>query len=1268
MNAQAYRCVIGIVAAVVIFSAQAVVTASQVSAQNVQSAARAQGLQHEWYRNASKSIRALMRQRKYNQAIKQNRQLGKRVADEFGARSFDAAITLSTEGHILTSLGRHQEALQAYSEGLDVMEERFGPVHSQVVISMINVASAAGRLKQTKQAKALYEKALGRAIRLSGNDGLDYLGVLRSYAAFNANFADTQIAELQLAVVTTLTRTLKGATSTALLAAYQQQAALLAKQQRFADLDRFRLDLTQRTDDEHGKVSTFAIQLVANFAKLYKRAGKDRTAEALYGEVIDRSEKRFGPQHRFTVANYVLLADTLHEHGRYQAALEFYEKALAGWQEAFKKDDRNLHGLYLRYGLSLRKRGRFKEAETALRNAEATSKKAFGKYHRYNADPYLYLAGLYKEMGRLEESEKLYRQALAIARARYRQPHSSIALTLDNLAVLYIAMGRYDDAENYAKQSLDMFERVSGTNSVSMIYVLNNLSNIYGATNRSNEALRYLTRALAITEKNENFRDHPVVGVLLDNLAATFAHRGKLKKALSYRNEAHARLLRIHGKKNASVARATFNLGALHIDLGDHKKALEWYQRSLAIVTEIYGEQHQSYASGLGGIARALAGLKRTREALDHHRRALKILNAVLPDDHPSLVLSHLNVANLLWHQKRPDAALRAYQQAATIALNGSSNGRMTRDGASAFRGIIRAAFAISPTASTNAQLFNLSFNAAQRLGDASVASALAKMSARFAAGKDSLGTVVRAQQDLATLLKTKNAQLTTALGATSTKRDQKLIDQLRASVSGLKKKLDDIETELRRNFPRYAELSLPQPVKLEAMRQQLRANELYVQFSVIGDDLFVWVVDKQHRAWHRLDLKRSDLRRLAATLRCGLDTLGWHGNAPGVSCYDHMPIEPTSAIELPFDLHAAHELYQALFGRIEHRLKGRHLLIVVQDALATLPLHVLVRKRTNSAFVARSREYREVAWLAKSNAITILPAASSLLAIRRYAGASRAPEPFFGLGDPVLAGTAACPTIAVPEKCIEPAPVYASYKVADTTGTLLRSGGTDVSAVSQLCPLPDTAHELRCVAKSLNAGPDRILLQEAANETALKALSKNGKLRQHRILHFATHGLLASEAQMLKHERAEPALVLTPPTTATPENDGLLTASEVAQLKLNADWVILSACNTASSGGPSGEALSGLARAFFYAGARAALVSHWPVVSSAAVKLTTNALAMLQKVPELGRAEAMRRSMISIIARGKEWEAHPNYWAPFVVVGEGSALVQSVVPSKDLR
>jgi CHAT domain-containing protein len=199
------------------------------------------------------------------------------------------------------------------------------------------------------------------------------------------------------------------------------------------------------------------------------------------------------------------------------------------------------------------------------------------------------------------------------------------------------------------------------------------------------------------------------------------------------------------------------------------------------------------------------------------------------------------------------------------------------------------------------------------------------------------------------------------------------------------------------------------------------------------------------------------------------------------------------------------------------------------------------------------------------------------------------------------------------------------------------------------------------------------VYLGARATETEIKHLSSEGALAKYRIVQFATHGAVAGDISRTK----EPGLILTPPESPTETDDGYLSASEVAALKLDADWVILSACNTAAGGADGAEALSGLASAFFYAGARALLVSHWSVYSDATVNLITKTVSELRANPRMARTEALRRAMLSMIdgpspsSTGKSekppafW-AHPAFWAPFVLVGEGAA--QDAIPATSVR
>ena len=316
--------------------------------------------------------------------------------------------------------------------------------------------------------------------------------------------------------------------------------------------------------------------------------------------------------------------------------------------------------------------------------------------------------------------------------------------------------------------------------------------------------------------------------------------------------------------------------------------------------------------------------------------------------------------------------------------------------------------------------------------------------------------------------------------------------------------------------------------------------------------------------------------------------------------------------------------------------------MIVPGGALQSLPPAVLVPEAPHAP-IADVADYKSVAWLARRYALTVLPAVSSLTSLRRFAEARHAKNPFAGFGDPDFGGGK-----------IE------SVQVRDIQiVNLFRGGAANVDGVRHLPPLPDTAGELRAEAQALGAPPSSVYLSQDATVTKVKSLD----LSDVRVVAFATHGLIAGDLPAL----AEPALALTPPSVPTEEDDGLLRASGVSQLKLNADWVVLSACNTAAADGtPGAEGLSGLAKAFFYAGARSLLVSHWPVDSAATVKLTTGAFRALksdkkESDQKIGRAEALRRAMLAMIDEaGKSAnparEAHPLYWAPFVVVGEGAS------------
>ena len=333
-----------------------------------------------------------------------------------------------------------------------------------------------------------------------------------------------------------------------------------------------------------------------------------------------------------------------------------------------------------------------------------------------------------------------------------------------------------------------------------------------------------------------------------------------------------------------------------------------------------------------------------------------------------------------------------------------------------------------------------------------------------------------------------------------------------------------------------------------------------------------------------------------------------------------------------PFDAELSYKLYQSTFGAIADKIASkRRLSFITNGALTSLPPQLLITSDPTG------KTLKDQDWLVRSYAITVLPTVASLQILRQTSTTSAAKKPIIAFADPLFS---------------KQARVNATQQVSIRGITSFYNGTQiDVATLGENLPqLPGTRTEVEAIAKALKADPSDIKLGLNATETAVK----QANLAQYRIVYFATHGLVSGELERFAQSQAEPALVLTIPETPTDFDNGLLQASEIALLKLNADWVVLSACNTAADDKPGAEALSGLARAFFYAGARSLIVSHWEVDDEATAQLMINAFQASARDATLSHAEALRQAMLSMIDNAKsDAAANPRLWAPFVVVGE---------------
>ncbi len=410
------------------------------------------------------------------------------------------------------------------------------------------------------------------------------------------------------------------------------------------------------------------------------------------------------------------------------------------------------------------------------------------------------------------------------------------------------------------------------------------------------------------------------------------------------------------------------------------------------------------------------------------------------------------------------------------------------------------------------------------------------------------------------------------------------------ADLAATEQRLRETEVELDRSFPAFRALSRPRAVALDAFRATLARDQALILPLALDDGTLVMAVTRDGLVWAKSAANGHAVRAMVERLRGDLDVGA-------------------------FDRGTAHALYTAIFPKIVQDAVAPKttLLFPASGPLASLPPALLVTKPARRM----DESWRRTAWLIRDKAIAILPSFGrggvQDAAVRRTG--------FVGVGAPVLAA----PDVQAPR-----------------LAAVFRGGAPNLAELKQLPSLPDSARELQALKAALPGGRSVLLTGAAATEPALQALDLTGLS----VLAFATHGLVSGELNGLH----EPALVLTPPATLDAGNDGLLTASEIARLRLAVDWVILSACNTASGSVAGTPSYSGLARAFLHAGARSLLLSHWRVRDDAAARLTVDTVRNAAK--GAARSQALRRAMLSLIDDPKVRDgAHPSVWAPFVVI-----------------
>jgi CHAT domain-containing protein len=425
-------------------------------------------------------------------------------------------------------------------------------------------------------------------------------------------------------------------------------------------------------------------------------------------------------------------------------------------------------------------------------------------------------------------------------------------------------------------------------------------------------------------------------------------------------------------------------------------------------------------------------------------------------------------------------------------------------------------------------------------------------------------------------------------------------------------------------SFPRYRAVA-SEVISLADLQKVLRPGEAYYRMTVVGDDVFALLATPTSARAVKLAVSAQQLAEQVPALRDTIST-----------------VENGQRKTYPFDVALSHQLYTELFGPFDAEIAGvKHLIFEPDGAMLRLPANLLVMDQASvDAYQPRAAsadteyDFRGVAWLGRDRDIStsVSPRAFAQL---RNAPPSRGIKEYLGLGENTPPSAAALGVVPA---------------TADRDCLLPMSSWTH----------PISAKELRtasAILEPFDPGGVQVVTRDDFTDTAIEARTD---LADYRILHFATHGVVTSRAAKCP---SQPALLTSFGGTGS---DGLLTFKEIFDLRLDADLVILSACDTAGKASAAATqqaglatggdvALDGLVRAFVGAGARLVIASHWPVPDdyNATQRLITG---LFSAPPGTPTVTALRLSQQKLMDDPDT--SHPFYWSAFAAVGDGEIQV----------
>jgi CHAT domain-containing protein/tetratricopeptide (TPR) repeat protein len=944
------------------------------------------------------------------------------------------------------------------------------------------------------------------------------------------------------------------------------------------------------------------LQSMNNLADVLRAQTRYTEAEALYVEAIARAEAVHGRSHEDVLVFLSNLAGLRVAQGRWTDAEPLYKQVIAAREATMGKDHSdtlrtvsNLAALYIR-------QEKHAYAAPLLRRALHGFAQAEGSDAAEALVVANNLASSYQAIGRYAEAEPLFLRVIAGRSSRLGPEHPDTLRAMGNLAGLYKVQGRLEDAEPLLARVLEARERVLGENHAETISALNDLAVVYDLQGRAAEALKKYERALAL-QRRVLGTDHPDSLAIMDNLADLKGSQGEKAAAVALFADVLGRRKRILGKRHPDTLRSMNNLAFLYARTGDEEKAGKLYAAALKAARTALGQDHPDTIAIAGNLARLRLRSEHGNLALSPARLATASLRQRQSIDPADLFADA---------QQRRDELQRAHYFLLLADALWAAERKKPRVpyAADAFE-----ALQDSMAGTTNRAVLEM---AARRMGHSSGLEELASRRAELA---DRWGQLQRAQGEAFASL---HAEQVAGRHA------------LQTELNEVQQQIAQLDQRLKSEYPSYFGLIQPKAVPLNTAREMLKPDEAILMVVPTQFGTHLMALTRDDVVWKRSDAKAGDINRLVRRLLWDV------GAGVDISLAEAQQWEQLAGSGYPYDRRTAFQLYRAIVAPVATALAGkRHVFIAAGGSLSSLPFGILVTDEPQGSD-ADPQQLRATKWFADAHALIQIPSVQSLQFLRMLneKEQSTGTGTFIGFGDPVLQGQAA-----------RRGGTRGGNHPPNRGLVALRTAAVDPSQLRAMQRLPGTATELEHLRVALGAPADAVLVADKATESTIRRVD----LSSAGIIALATHGLLAGEIDGV----AEPGLVFTPPDEPSAADDGLLTTSEIASLRLNADWVILSACNTAAGDGSTGApGLSGLVRAFFYAGARNLLASHWPVRDDIAARLSSRTVELEKADATLSRAEALQVAMREIRNdpandTSEDTWAHPNAWAPFAFIGD---------------